>query len=568
MIESRWNGGAGNRRRFRPAPASIRYRAHAARTGTRTDGQAGPARPPPAAGCGRWGDVHRLRRDLRAAGRCQSGDGCILPMSLRPPHPRVPRLQGGPGSWPAARSQQVAGSHGRGVLRRRLGGLALCHRVRRCRTGHGAGASTGDRRCLRRWWLLGERPDRRIFVAIPILLSGVVLISGVVGEGAYGSDPLLGVVFGIGTSLAYAGFILLLRQSSKDLRRPAGPLTDATAVAAVRPTAAGFAIGDLDLTPGWPAQGWLVLLALTAQVAGWLLIVVSLPRPPAVVTRDGARAPAARHVDAQCVAPWRATLGCPAGWGAGSSGRGGVDRHGRSAPGGGLTLTTPAKARGGGRLGAGGSAGRATDRRGAQPDLPQIAPSRSATLSPSQSSIPAHSRWSASVIFAGSRTPANPQKTVRSLGSGWKVRPWSMAQRRPSRSMRTCPNLRSALLQTRSSTRSARDAHQAPVEGRGSASMSSSIRALCGPGAERSVRQPGFGDDVDPHRRRHLVGQCLPGRERVGVEVPERLLPAVGLIDHRLAALVASKEGGVRRVRATSSPPRPLGAPEPQSLVR
>jgi drug/metabolite transporter (DMT)-like permease len=134
------------------------------------------------------------------------------------------------------------------------------------------------------WRLLGERPDRRIFLAIPILLSGVVLISGVVGEGAYGSDPLLGVVFGIGTSIAYAGFILLLRQSSKDLRRPAGPLTDATAVAALASMAAGFVIGDLDMTPGWPAQGWLVLLALTAQVAGWLLITVSLPRLPAVVT--------------------------------------------------------------------------------------------------------------------------------------------------------------------------------------------------------------------------------------------------------------------------------------------
>jgi drug/metabolite transporter (DMT)-like permease len=134
------------------------------------------------------------------------------------------------------------------------------------------------------WWLLGERPDRRIFAAIPILLSGVVLISGAVGEGAYGSDPLLGVVFGIGTSIAYAGFILLLRQSSMDLRRPAGPLTDATAVAAVAAMAAGLVIGDLDMTPGWPAQGWLVLLALTAQVAGWLLIAISLPRLPAVVT--------------------------------------------------------------------------------------------------------------------------------------------------------------------------------------------------------------------------------------------------------------------------------------------
>jgi drug/metabolite transporter (DMT)-like permease len=36
--------------------------------------------------------------------------------------------------------------------------------------------------------------------------------------------------------------------------------------------------------PGWPAQGWLIALALSAQVVGWLLISVSLPRLPAALT--------------------------------------------------------------------------------------------------------------------------------------------------------------------------------------------------------------------------------------------------------------------------------------------
>ena len=43
-------------------------------------------------------------------------------------------------------------------------------------------------------------------------------------------------------------------------------------------------MGDLDLTPSWSAQGWLILLALSSQVLGWLLISISLPRLPAVVT--------------------------------------------------------------------------------------------------------------------------------------------------------------------------------------------------------------------------------------------------------------------------------------------
>lgn len=134
------------------------------------------------------------------------------------------------------------------------------------------------------WWLLGERPSRRLLVALPVVLVGVVLISGVVGADAYGEDPLAGVVFGVATSLAYAAFLLLLRAGSRDLRRSAGPLFDATAVAVVVSVALAPIAGGIDLAPSWPAHGWLVLLALTAQVAGWLLIAVSLPRVPAALT--------------------------------------------------------------------------------------------------------------------------------------------------------------------------------------------------------------------------------------------------------------------------------------------
>jgi drug/metabolite transporter (DMT)-like permease len=134
------------------------------------------------------------------------------------------------------------------------------------------------------WAMLGERIERRILVALPLVCSGVVLISGVLESGAYGVHPLRGVLFGFLTGVTYAGFILVLRQGSGDLRRPAGPLFDATAVAAVAAAAAGFAVGDADLVPSWPAHGWLLTLALTSQVLGWLLITVSLPRLPAALT--------------------------------------------------------------------------------------------------------------------------------------------------------------------------------------------------------------------------------------------------------------------------------------------
>jgi drug/metabolite transporter (DMT)-like permease len=134
------------------------------------------------------------------------------------------------------------------------------------------------------WALLGERPSGRALASIPIAFLGVVLISGVLEDGAYGSDPTRGVVYGVLTGIAYAGFLLTLRQGSMDLRRIAGPLLDATAASAVVVAAIGIALGELDPVPHWEAQVWLVLLALSSQVLGWLLITISLPRLPAVLT--------------------------------------------------------------------------------------------------------------------------------------------------------------------------------------------------------------------------------------------------------------------------------------------
>jgi drug/metabolite transporter (DMT)-like permease len=134
------------------------------------------------------------------------------------------------------------------------------------------------------WVALGERPESRSLAAIPVVFAGVVLISGVVGSGAYGDDPLLGVVYGVLTAITYALFILILRQGNADERRPAGPLFDATLSAAVFSAIGGIAVGDIDWVPGLESQAWLVLLALSSQVLGWLLISVSLPRLPAVLT--------------------------------------------------------------------------------------------------------------------------------------------------------------------------------------------------------------------------------------------------------------------------------------------
>ena len=130
------------------------------------------------------------------------------------------------------------------------------------------------------WAVLGERPPRPVIAATPIVLVGAILISGVIGKGAYGADPPLGVTIGTATALFYAGYLLIIRRGTNDIRRPAGPVAIATASTMVVALIAGLVVGDLDLVPSWPSHFWLILVGLTSQSIGYLLISMSLPRLP------------------------------------------------------------------------------------------------------------------------------------------------------------------------------------------------------------------------------------------------------------------------------------------------
>jgi drug/metabolite transporter (DMT)-like permease len=133
------------------------------------------------------------------------------------------------------------------------------------------------------WLAFGERPRREVIVAIPVMLFGVVLISGVVGSGAYGANPVLGVQIGLLTAASYAAYLLIIRRATPD-RRPAAPVAIATAVTAVGALVFGLAIGDIDLRPSMPAHAYLLALGILSQSVGYLAIQVSLPRLPAVIT--------------------------------------------------------------------------------------------------------------------------------------------------------------------------------------------------------------------------------------------------------------------------------------------
>ena len=107
------------------------------------------------------------------------------------------------------------------------------------------------------WVVLRERPRKQFLVALPVVLGGVVLLAGVIGHSRSGEHPVGGVLYGLGTSVCYAIFILVLRRNTKGLAQIAGPLADATLGAALASLVLGLAFRATEL-PYVAGGVWLV----------------------------------------------------------------------------------------------------------------------------------------------------------------------------------------------------------------------------------------------------------------------------------------------------------------------
>ena len=134
------------------------------------------------------------------------------------------------------------------------------------------------------WRFQGERLRRGALWALPLLFVGVLLTSGVGSAAAFGERPLAGVGLGLTTAVFYASFLIVFRRFTADGAPTVGPWFDASAATLGTVWVWGLFDGELEYAITWPAHGWLVALALVAQVFGWLLITRSLPKMPAVET--------------------------------------------------------------------------------------------------------------------------------------------------------------------------------------------------------------------------------------------------------------------------------------------
>jgi drug/metabolite transporter (DMT)-like permease len=130
--------------------------------------------------------------------------------------------------------------------------------------------------------LMGERPGWRLWVAIPLAVSGLFLLVGMRWS-EVDRTYHLGVLFGLLTAVLYASYLLTLRymQSGAGALHPTasvGALSLVTA-AILAPTA--VAAGESLVIPD--GRTWAVLLGygLLAHALGWAMISAGLPRVPA-----------------------------------------------------------------------------------------------------------------------------------------------------------------------------------------------------------------------------------------------------------------------------------------------
>ena len=139
--------------------------------------------------------------------------------------------------------------------------------------------------------LTGERTPGRAIAAIPFAFLGLALLARLVDpfSGALtvsaGSNPALGVLWGLGAASFYGLYLVITRRisSGSSAVGPFGMLRDA-AIGTIAVSGLIAVAGGTILPPDpWPGIGYLVLLALLSQVLGYPLINASIPHLPSVV---------------------------------------------------------------------------------------------------------------------------------------------------------------------------------------------------------------------------------------------------------------------------------------------
>ena len=132
--------------------------------------------------------------------------------------------------------------------------------------------------------LFRERPGGSFWAALPVVLVGIWVLGAVGRPVVDDGSVALGVVYGVVAAITYAGCLVLLRFTRARTSTAAVTVLLSLTVGSLLVTAPVAAVEGVAGPAGWPADGWLVVLALGSQVLGWLLLTSSIHVLPAAAT--------------------------------------------------------------------------------------------------------------------------------------------------------------------------------------------------------------------------------------------------------------------------------------------
>jgi drug/metabolite transporter (DMT)-like permease len=125
------------------------------------------------------------------------------------------------------------------------------------------------------WLVDRERSGPRFVWSLPVILVGVLCAGGIFEHGVKGTDPARGTLHAILAAVCYSGFLFLLRRGGRG-GRPLQMYSVVLASAAATSVVIGRVTSSLQ-PPHGSAIGWLVLVAITGQLVGWLLVALHGP---------------------------------------------------------------------------------------------------------------------------------------------------------------------------------------------------------------------------------------------------------------------------------------------------
>lgn len=126
--------------------------------------------------------------------------------------------------------------------------------------------------------LLRQAPTRAQIVAVPLALVGLGLIVGTDWSSA-SADYRAGVIFGLLTAVAYAGYLLTMRSVGvrSQHRAPFREMAVMSLAAAALLALSAAVEGESLAVPTLVDAGWLAGYGLLSHAIGWMMIASSLP---------------------------------------------------------------------------------------------------------------------------------------------------------------------------------------------------------------------------------------------------------------------------------------------------